>query len=118
MLVCWSKVDAEHVQTFLSFALGVRRGFDHVEWGLTKSDRSPRRGPARGQAGARFEHAAFDRGRNSASDLLGERRLGGAVDVQVQGLRHAAVVHYSFAFLVLFPAQQKAIFRVAEGESP
>jgi hypothetical protein len=80
--------------------------------------RAGRRGPARGQAGARFEHAAFDRSRNSASDLLGERRLGGAVDVQVQGLRHAAVVHYSFAFLVLFPAQQKAIFRAAEGESP
>ena len=56
----------------------------------------------RGQAGARFEHDAFDRSRNSVSDLLGERRLGGAVDAQVQGLRHADVVHYSFAFLVLF----------------
>src|SRR5260221_661348 len=39
----------------------------------------------RGQAGAGFEHAAFDRGRNSVSDLLGERRLGGAInDVVVQ----------------------------------
>ena len=56
----------------------------------------------RGQAGARFEHAAFDR--RSVSDLLGERRLGGAVDAQVQGLRHAHVVHYYFAFLVLFLA--------------
>jgi NADPH:quinone reductase-like Zn-dependent oxidoreductase len=51
-----------------------------------------------------FEHAAFDRGRNSVSDLLGERRLGGAVDAQVQGPRHADVVHSSFAFLVLFLA--------------
>ena len=56
----------------------------------------------RGQAGARFEHAAFDR--RSVSDLLGERRLGGAVDAQVQGLRHADVVHYYFASLVLFLA--------------
>ena len=48
------------------------------------------------------EHTAFDRGRNFGSDLLGQCRLGGVVDLQVQGLRHVAVVHYSFAFLVLF----------------
>jgi len=41
-----------------------------------------------------------------------------AISPQLQGLRHAAVVHYSFAFLVLFLAQRKGIFRVAEGESP
>src|SRR3546814_691492 len=56
-----------------------------------------------GQAGARVEHAAFDRGRNAVSDLLGEWLLGRAVDAQVQWPRHAAVVHYSFAFLVLLP---------------
>jgi hypothetical protein len=46
----------------------------------------------RGQAGARFEHAAFDRRRNSVSNLLGERLLGGAVDVQVQGHRHRSTL--------------------------
>src|SRR3546814_2695336 len=48
-----------------------------------------------GQTGAGFEHAAFDRGRNAVSDLLGERRPGRAVDAQGQRLHHAAVVHRS-----------------------
>jgi hypothetical protein len=51
------------------------------------------------------------------SDLLGERRLGGAVDVQVQGLRHAAVTILLRSWCS-FLAQHKGIFRVAEGESP
>jgi hypothetical protein len=41
---------------------------------------------------------------------FGQRRLGGAVDPEVQGLRHAAVVHYSFAFLVLFLRLLSAFF--------
>ncbi|WP_453961205.1 hypothetical protein [Bradyrhizobium japonicum] len=50
-------------------------------------------------------------------DLLGERRLGGAIDLQVQGLRHARRSTLFFRVLgAFFLAQHIDILRAEEGE--